>query len=181
VGRVAELGSLGGGKFYMSNAQSKSPQSTLPASKPGRAKSFNFWRWFWLTFLVVSLGYAWYCFYVPFNSNIVWAGNYSSAQQQASKSGKPIILFFTGTWCIPCRIMKRNVWADKQVVALVNAGFIPVMIDLDDPAAAETLSRYQVGATPTTIIADSQGKVLEQVRGGMGKAEFLELLARWRT
>ena len=74
--------------------------------------------------------------------------------------------------------MKRNVWADKQVVASVNAGFVPVMIDLDDLGAAETVNRYRVVATPTTIIADPQGKVLHQVTGGMGKTEFLEFLAR---
>ena len=164
----------------MNDAESQSPPSTGSEPEPVRGKPFNFWRWFWLTFLVVSLGYAWYCFYVPYNSNIAWAGDYSLAQQQASQSGKPIIIFFTATWCVPCRIMKRNVWGDKQVVASVNEGFIPVMIDLDDPAAAKTLSRYQVRATPTTIIADPQGKVLQQVLGGMSKAEFLELLARWR-
>lgn len=32
---------------------------------PNRLRRFHFWRWFWLTFLVVSLVYAWYCFYVP--------------------------------------------------------------------------------------------------------------------
>ena len=162
----------------MNDAQSQSPQTTDPAAKPGRGKSHPFWRWFWITFLVVSLGYAWYCFYVPFNNHIAWASDYTSAQQQASRSGKPIILFFTGKWCVPCRIMKRNVWADKQVVASVNAGFVSVMIDLDDLGAAETVNRYRVVATPTTIIADPQGKVLQQVTRGMGKTEFLELLAR---
>jgi thiol:disulfide interchange protein len=56
-----------------------------------------------------------------------------------------------------------------------------MMIDLDDPAATETLSRYQVDTTPTTIVADFHGKVLQQARGGMAKEEFLELLARRRT
>jgi len=30
-----------------------------------KKKSHPFWQWFWLTFLVVSLWYAWYSFYVP--------------------------------------------------------------------------------------------------------------------
>ena len=160
----------------MNDAQSQSPPSTDPASKPYRGR-FNFWRWFWLSFLVVSLGYAWYSFYVPSN-NVTWAKDYASAQQQAAQSGKPIILFFTAKWCVPCRIMKRNVWADEQVEAVVKAGFTPVMIDLDDPNAAATVSGYRVVATPTTIITDSQGNVLKRVEGGMGKAEFLDLLGK---
>ena len=74
--------------------------------------------------------------------------------------------------------MKRNVWADPQVEVAVTGGFTPVMIDVDDPNAAETVRRYGVGATPTTIIIDPKGNVLERVVGGMGKAAFLELLGR---
>lgn len=74
--------------------------------------------------------------------------------------------------------MKRNVWADEQVAALVNARFIAATIDVDDPDSAAALSRYRVGPTPNTIITDSQGKVLQQKEGGMGKAEFLELLGK---
>ena len=120
----------------MNEAQSKSQPSAGTASQTDRSK-FNFWRWFWIATLVVSLAYAWYCFYVPSN-NIAWAADYTSAQQQASQTGKPIILFFTGKWCVPCRIMKRTVWADEQVTALVNASFIPVTIDVDDPGSTAT-------------------------------------------
>ena len=74
--------------------------------------------------------------------------------------------------------MKRRVWADKQVEATVKAGFTLVMINVDGPNAADTLSRYRIGATPTTIFADPQGKVLERVEGGMGKTDFLELLGK---
>ena len=34
--------------------------------------------------------------------------------------------------------MKRTVWADEQVTALVNASFIPVTIDVDDPGSTAT-------------------------------------------
>lgn len=136
------------------------------------------WRWFWRVTLVVSLGYAWYCFYVPSNK-IAWAGQYSSAKQQTVESGKPMILFFTRQWCVPCRIMKRTVWADERVESVVNAGFTPILIDAGDPgASAEALERYKVHATPVTIIADAHGNVLERVPGAMTKPEFLALLQK---
>ncbi len=151
--------------------------STEPKSLPSKGKSCRFWQWFWLTFLVVSLAYAWYSFYVPSN-RIAWAANYATAQQQAVESDKPMILFFTGKWCSPCRIMKREVWADELVTATVNEAFIPVRIDVDDPNAAATLSRYGVGATPTTIITDSKGNVLQHKQGRISKADFLEFLGK---
>ena len=162
-----------------SNSLSDSHSQDQPPPEPTQGsdlgKFHRFWQCFWLTFLVVSLAYAWYCFYVPSNS-IVWADDYAAAQRQAVQSDKQIILFFTGEWCVPCRIMKRNVWADDLVMATVNAKFVPVMIDVDYPGAADALRRYNVGSTPKTIITDSDGNVLRQNEGGMSKAEFLGLL-----
>ena len=151
--------------------------STEPETVTSKGKSGRFWQVFWLAFLVVSLAYAWYSFYSPSN-DIAWADNFTAAQQQAVESDKPIILFFTGKWCSPCQIMKRQVWADEQVMNTVNAAFIPVTIDVDDASAAATLSRYGVAATPTTIITDSKGNVLQQKLGGMTKADFLDLLGQ---
>ncbi len=137
---------------------------------------FHFWRCFWLTFLVVSLPVAWYCYYVPSN-RIAWAESYAVAQTQAIQSEKPVILYFTGKWCVPCRIMKRNVWADEQVMASVNSQFVPVAIDVDDPDDAAVMARYKVEGPPVTIITDSRGSVLRWRAGGIGKIEFLEFLA----
>ena len=79
------------------------------SSKLSKTKSHPFWRWFWLTFLVISLGYAWYSFYVPSN-DIKWAKNTTSIQELTNDSNKNTLLFFTGKWCSPCRIMKREVF-----------------------------------------------------------------------
>jgi thioredoxin 1 len=160
----------------MNDAASPSSSPAEPAAKPPRGK-FNFWRWFWLGTIPVSLVWVYHDFYVPSN-RITWSKDYASAQQQAVQSGRPLILYFTGEWCVPCRIMKRNVWADSEVESVVNAGFTPVMIDVDDPKQAETLSRYGVVGPPTTIITDPKGTVLRQALGGLGKAEFLELLGK---
>ncbi|MCA9785858.1 MAG: thioredoxin family protein [Candidatus Cloacimonetes bacterium] len=136
---------------------------------------FHFWRCFWLTFLVLALAYAWYSFYVP-TSSIAWADNYTSAQHQAADTGKPMILYFSGEWCVPCRIMKRQVWADEEVKTSVSSQFIPVEIDVDNPDNAAVLARYNVGGSPVTIITDPQGNALRWRVGGIGKSEFLELL-----
>ena len=147
-------------------------------SQPSPGIVLWLWRWFWRVTLVVSLAYAWYCFYVPQN-DIAWADEYPSAKQLAVQSGKPMVLFFTGKWCVPCRIMKRTVWADDKVESVVNAGFTPILIDVGEPgASSEALERYKVYGTPTTIIADAEGNVLEQVQGAMSKSEFLTLLEK---
>lgn len=151
------------------------PVSADNEPPPNIKKKFNFWRTFWLSFLVVSLAYAWYCFYAPAN-NIAWAESHAAAQRQATSSGKPIILYFTGKWCVPCRIMKRQVWADEEVARSVNSQFIPVAIDLDDVDNAGLLAQYNVSSAPVTIITDPQGNALRWRAGGIGKTEFIDLL-----
>ena len=61
------------------------------------SKSKTLSRAFWLTFLVASLAYAWYSFYVPGN-RIAWAADAAAAEAQAAASDKPALLFFTGEW-----------------------------------------------------------------------------------
>ncbi|WP_053991619.1 thioredoxin fold domain-containing protein [Mangrovimonas sp. TPBH4] len=154
------------------NHPAKSSSSSPEVKK---TKSHPFWRWFWLTFLVVSLGYAWYSFYVPSN-DVAWADNMVSAKKLATDSNKNMLLFFTGDWCVPCRIMKREVFADKEVMKAINSQVVPVMINIDDPNAKELVKHYKIGGTPITIFTDSQGNVLNYAVGKIGKTKFLEML-----
>lgn len=140
-----------------------------------KKKPHPFWRWFWLSFLVLSLAYAWYSFYVPSN-DVKWSDNMVSSQELANDSGKNMLLFFTGDWCVPCRIMKREVFADKEVMKVINSQLVPVIINVDDPKMKELVKLYKVGGTPITIFTDPQGKVLDYAVGKIGKTKFLEML-----
>lgn len=124
---------------------------------------------------MVSLCFAWYSFYVPSN-DVVWADDITSARELATQSGENMLLFFTAEWCVPCRIMKREVFADQEVMTAINAQVVPVMIHADDPGADEVFSQYKVGGTPITIFTDPQGNVLDYAVGRIGKTEFLEML-----
>ena len=152
-----------------------SPTNSTP--KAAKKKPHPFWRVFWLTFLVASLGYAWYSFYVPSN-DVVWADDMVSAQKLANDSDKNMLLFFTGQWCVPCRIMKREVFADKEVMKAINAQVVPIMIDIDDPNSQELVKRYNIGGTPITIFTDAKGNVLDYAVGKIGKTKFLEMLEK---
>lgn len=143
--------------------------------KPSKKKSHPFWQFFWLTFLVVSLWYAWYSFYAPSN-DIVWENNIESAQNLASNADKNIMVFFTADWCSPCRIMKRQVFADNDIMKTMDAKVVPVEINIDDQNAEALVKQYNIGATPTTIFIDPQGKVIDYAVGKVEKSKFLEML-----
>ncbi len=151
------------------------PGDAKSPTSPPRSLAQRLWSGFWLAALVIGLAWLWHILYVPSNA-IAWAGSFDTAQHQAAETGKPMILFFTGPWCVPCRVMKRQVWADSQVEARVNAEYIPVLLDVSDTSAAATVQRYEVWGTPTTIITDARGEALDRAVGGLGQAEFLAWL-----
>ncbi|MGD9548984.1 MAG: thioredoxin family protein [Candidatus Krumholzibacteriia bacterium] len=145
------------------------------SSTTGRKGSHPFWKVFWLAFLVASLAYAWYSFYVPAN-HVAWAHDFVEAQKLAAASDRPLLLFFTAEWCVPCRVMKREVFADREVMKAINASVVPVMLYGDEPGTDGVFERYQVGSTPVTIFTDAEGTVLDYEVGRMGKTQFLEML-----
>lgn len=143
--------------------------------KSEKAKSHPLWQVFWLAFLVASLAYAWYSYYVP-STDMVWEDNMVTAQELADKSDKNILIFFTGEWCVPCRIMKRTVFADEEVMKAINKQVVPVMIDIDEPNAVELIKKYNIRSTPITLFTDSKGNVLDYAVGKIEKEYFLEML-----
>ncbi len=72
--------------------------------------------------------------------------------------------------------MKRNVFADQQVMTSVNSGFVPVAIDVNRAEDAALLARYNVVGPPITIVTDHHGTVLRWRAGSLTKREFLEFL-----
>ncbi|WP_417856817.1 thioredoxin family protein [Xanthomarina gelatinilytica] len=143
--------------------------------KQSKKKSHSFWKFFWLTFLAVSLWYAWYSFYAPSN-DITWIDNMEYAQKLANNSDKNIMVFFTAEWCSPCRIMKREVFADQEVKNAMDAKVVSLEINIDDSNSEALIKQYSIGATPTTIFIDNEGNVIDYAVGKVGKAKFLEML-----
>ncbi len=156
------------------------PQTNKLFPKNTKSKPHPFWRWFWLTFLVLSLAYAWYSFYAP-ATNIEWVKNSNSIQEFGKTPNRHTLLFFTGQWCSPCRIMKRDVFSDKTVEALIKAQFTPVMVDVDKPNSKALVAHYNIQSTPTTLIVNPNGEVLDYAVGRIKKKKFLKMLNDIKT
>ena len=95
-------------------------------------------------------------------NQIAWRSEFSPALLESLKTGKPILLVFSASWCQPCQIMKHNVWPSPEIVCAVGAAFIPVLLDVDAAENQSIARRCGIEIIPTILVVNSEGKILRQ-------------------
>jgi thiol:disulfide interchange protein DsbD len=108
-------------------------------------------------------------------SAVAWRTGLDAALAESAASGKPVLVDFTAAWCPPCQVMKHEVWPDPKVASAANERYIPLLVDVDDPANAGLAEKYGIGGIPTLLVLDEKGKVL-RVGGFMSAGEMLKFL-----
>jgi len=104
----------------------------------------------------------------PFGQ-IQFVDGYQLGFEQAARQGRPMLLFFTATWCHYCHQMEAEALVDPRVVAL-SGRFVCVRIDADrEPGVCQ---KFQVQGFPTVQFIAPRGERLQQI-AGMADAESL--------
>ncbi|PSQ26731.1 thioredoxin domain-containing protein [Halobacteriales archaeon QS_9_68_17] len=76
----------------------------------------------------------------------------------AGRTGKPVLLSLSATWCTHCHEMDETTYSEPRIAANVNDGFVPVRVDVDrHPRVGE---RYNMGGFPSTVFLTPGGEVL---------------------
>lgn len=93
--------------------------------------------------------------------HVSWRTDYAEAIKDSKASGKPLLLFFTGSdWCTFCTMLEEAVLNKAEVVSLIETDFIPVMLDyprrfkLSDELTSqneELKSRFKIEGYPTLV------------------------------
>ncbi len=120
-----------------------------------------------------------------------WGMSYDEALAEAKRTGRPVLIDFTGVNCANCRLMERTVMPMPEVIAEMRK-FIPVQL-YTDFVDIETLSQDQREAlaeanlereqrmvdqttSPLYVVVSPEGKVLESVGGYNAAPVFLKFL-----
>jgi thiol:disulfide interchange protein len=115
----------------------------------------------------------------PEVSKIAWINDFEQARRLSKETGKPMLIDFTASWCPPCQVMKHEVWSAPEVVALVEKGYIPVLLDIDRQENQTIAQNYSVSSIPAIFVTDAQGRTLRHA-AYMTPSQTSEFLAAGR-
>lgn len=102
-----------------------------------------------------------------------WSTNYSSALEEAKGRQQPMLLYFTASWCGPCKLMARTTLTNEVVVQTL-ASLIHVVLDVDEhPKLAE---QHGVRAVPTFLMLSPTGETIATMTGYQDVARFVSWL-----
>lgn len=95
------------------------------------------------------------------------------ARRRAADDGRPVLVAFHAVWCVACRRFIEDTLPDPRVsVAREGVHWVLVEIDREVSLARE----YDVRATPTFILLDSDGSVRARAMGVLDPEEFVAFL-----
>jgi thiol:disulfide interchange protein len=103
--------------------------------------------------------------------------DYEEGIAVAKKTGKPVMIDFTGHACVNCRKMEANVWTDSNVLPVIRDKYVLIQLYVDEkqelPAAEQYLSKFS-GRQVTTIGARNSD--LQATRFNSNSQPFYVLL-----
>lgn len=116
-------------------------------------------------------------------SQIKWHKIEDTAYEEASQTGRPILVDGWADWCVACREMDATVFQDSEVVEELSNHWVSLKLDLTElndetEALAE---KYQMPGLPTLVLVPSNGDLSKARRlaGSVDKKRLLNELRRF--
>ena len=90
--------------------------------------------------------------------SIAWRDWSADAFEASRSEDKPVLLTLGATWCHWCHVMDETAYSDPRVIDLVNSGFIPVRVDVDQ--RPDISLRYNQGTYPSVAVLTADGELV---------------------
>ncbi len=103
------------------------------------------------------------------SAELNWLHSYDKAIQEATKTGKNIIVFIEADNCPYCERMKDDVWEVQDVINSLD-GFIPLQLDISSKDVKKHFPKASV--TPTTYFITPDNRLLEEIVGYINEEFF---------
>lgn len=99
--------------------------------------------------------------------------DYEAAMAEAQRTGKPVLIDFTGFGCVNCRKMEASVWTDPTVASLLTNKFVLVSLYTDDKTPLPNKTVVSInGKAKTLRNVGDKWSYLQQVKFGANAQPF---------
>ena len=109
-------------------------------------------------------------------SGISFITNTDSFLNLTNKPQKPYFIYFTASWCAPCKQLHIITFADKEVVKYVDKNVLALKVDVDIDKTLR--QKYYVSEYPTVLVFDKTGAMKMRFEGFFTAEIFLETLKK---
>ncbi len=107
---------------------------------------------------------------------IKWAPDLATARRASAQFRVPLMVHFYGDGCLPCRTLEKNVFANPEVVQVLNKFFICVSIN--GTRDRNAMSEFEIHSYPTDVFLSPVGEKLHQGTCPQDVKEYLGVLER---
>lgn len=99
--------------------------------------------------------------------------DFNQALAEASRTGKPVLIDFTGYGCVNCRKMEASVWTDPEVSETIRQKYILVSLFVDDKTPLkETVSIDENGTKVKIRTVGDKWSLLQRHKFGANAQPF---------
>lgn len=102
---------------------------------------------------------------------------YEAGIEEASLTGKPMLLEFYADWCSPCIAMEEGTYPDPRVISEMK-DFIAIKVDTQVRIDIE--SKYHIAYYPTIVFLNSKGDEISRHVGYLGPEDMVKTINETR-
>ena len=102
-----------------------------------------------------------------------WSTNFNATLADAKTNHRPALVFFTASWCGPCKMMVRTTLTNEAVIKALGA-FSHVAVDIDEQAPLARV--HEISAVPTFKLLTPEGDAVATTSGFQSPEVFVSWL-----
>lgn len=93
-----------------------------------------------------------------------------------AKSKNKLVYIDIGTkWCLPCQLMKEDVYTDDALGKYMNDNFINYLVDAEKGEGPDLKVMFDIKSYPTLLIVNDRGQVISKKTGAMYHRELRQM------